>query len=302
LAVRGYAISAVGHVAIQVRDIDAAVEHATSVMGLRVSERSEDRVDLTHGSTHHSLQYFRSDVDAFDHVGLVANGEDALAAIRGRLAERGIPLLSDRPLDEVIEHGFSFEMQGGFVFEIYMGMPSDQPFYVPTGIRPIKFGHVNFGLEDPESFLDVLLNVLDFRISDQFRGGAFTRCNVEHHGIGVLRGAGVLAHHAWEVESIADLGHLGDLMDGRGASLLAGPIRHGIGNNIAAYMEGPGGILIEYYTDMLRIYDESTYMPGTWDEEGVKWFTRWAPQLPGPEVRQLALKPAPTLALGRVGR
>jgi catechol-2,3-dioxygenase len=293
---RSYAVSAVGHVAIQVKDLEAAVDHAISVMGLRVSERTDDRVDLTHGATHHSLQYYRSEVDAFDHVGLEADGSDALDAIRERLAEREIPLLTESPLDDQIEEGFSFEAPGGFVFEVYTGMPRSEPAYSPTGVRPIKFGHVNFALQDPEALIDVLLGVLDFRISDRFRGGAFTRCNVEHHGIGVLRGDGVLAHHAWEVQSIADLGHLADLLDAQGTNVLAGPIRHGIGDNIATYMQGPAGVLVEYYTDMLRIYDESTYEPGTWDEDGYKWFTRWSPALPGPEVRQMSLAPAPTLA------
>src|ERR1700739_3086372 len=198
---RAYAISAVGHVAIQVRDLEAAVEHATTVMGLRVTNSSQDRVELTHGREHHSLQYIRSDVDAFDHVGLEASGSDALQEIRARLTARGMPLLSEAPLDEAIEDGFAFEAPGGFVFEVYTGMPKDEPFFVSSGVKPIKFGHVNFAVEDPEALLEVLLEVLDFRISDRFRGGAFTRCNVEHHGIGVLRGPGVLAHHAWGVEN-----------------------------------------------------------------------------------------------------
>ncbi len=285
-------IAAVGHVAIQVRDLEDAVEHATSIMGLRVSSRTDDVVELTHGSTHHSLQYIRSDVDAVDHVGLEAAGTAALDEIASRLSARGIDLISDRPLDDCLHDGFAVEVPNGFVFEIYTGMPQDQPTFLPTGVRPRRFGHVNFGVEDPASLIDFLVNVLDFRVSDEFRGGAFLRCNAEHHGIGVLKGRGILAHHAWEVEGIADLGHLGDVMDDAGSNILAGPVRHGMGNNIAAYIEGPGGVVIEYYCDMIRIWDESTYVPGVWDEEGYKWFSRWSPQLPDPSMRALGLGPA----------
>jgi catechol 2,3-dioxygenase len=287
-------IGAVGHVALRVSDLDAAVEHATNIMGLRVSERSSERVDLTHGAPHHSLQYIRSDSDAVDHLALEASSPDALEEIRTRLRHADIPLLSEVPLDEQLAEGFVFEGPDGFVFEIYRGMPQDQPSYRGSGVRPRRFGHVNISVPDPVPLLSLLQNVLDFRISDNFRGGAFLRCNAEHHGVAVLRGRGILHHHAWEVESIADLGHLGDLVDEGGDELVAGPVRHGMGNNIAAYIEGPGHVVVEYYTDMDKIFDEDGYVPGSWSEEGHKWYSRWAPELPGDRFRALGVGPART--------
>jgi catechol 2,3-dioxygenase len=295
-AVRTSVIAAIGHVALRVRDLDAAVEHATGVMGLRVVERGADRVDLTEGAPHHSIQYLRSDTDAVDHIGLEAAGPDALPEIRQRLARAGIPLLSDRPLDDCLSDGFAFTAGGGFVVEVYTGMPKDQPAGgLATGVRPRRFGHMNLAVEDPSALIAVLVDVLDFRISDRFRGGAFVRCNAEHHGLGVLNGRGVLQHHAWEVENIGDLARLGDLLDDLGTSLLAGPVRHGMGNNIAAYFEGPGRVAIEYYCDMLRIFDENSYVPGVWDEDdGLRWYTRWTPQAPSPDskIRTLGAPPA----------
>lgn len=285
-------IEDVGHVAIQVTDLEAAVEHATGLMGLRVVERDEDRVDLTHGAPHHSLQYIRSDVDCVDHVGLVASGPEALEEIRARLAAAGIELLTDTPLDPCLEDGFAFAGPAGFVFEIYTGMPYDQEPYLTRGARPRRFGHVNFALQETQPMIDLLTEVLDFRISDYFRGGAFTRCSAEHHGIGVLQGPDVLHHHAWEVENVGDLARLGDVADELGTNIIAGPVRHSMGNNIAAYLEGPGGICVEYYCDMLRIFDESNYTPGNWSEEGWRWYSRWSPQLPEKSVRELGLPAA----------
>jgi catechol 2,3-dioxygenase-like lactoylglutathione lyase family enzyme len=147
-------IAAIGHVALQVRDLEAAVEHATTVMGLRVSDRSADHVDLTHGAPHHSLQYIRSDVDAVDHVGLEAAGPDALAEIRARLTAENIPLVSDGPLDECLPEGLAFETPAGFVLEVYTGMTQDQPTaYLASGVRPRRFGHVNFAVPDPQPML-----------------------------------------------------------------------------------------------------------------------------------------------------
>jgi catechol 2,3-dioxygenase len=295
-------IENVGHIALRVRDLDAAVEHATTIMGLRVVEAEGDRVDLTHGHPHHSLQYIAADTDSVDHVGLEAAGPEALDLIRERLAERGVELLSEEPLDGSLGDGFAFEAPHGFVFEIYTGMPKDQPDYLPHGVRPRRFGHVNFALPETTPMIELLTEVLDFRISDFFRGGAFTRCNAEHHGIGVLHGPGVIHHHAWEVENVGDLGRLGDVLDELGSNIIAGPVRHSMGNNIAAYITGPGGICIEYYCDMFRIFDESNYSPGDWsEEEGSKWYSRWSPQLPEPSVRELGMPPAPPRRPSPVG-
>jgi catechol 2,3-dioxygenase len=294
--VRPNVIAAIGHVALRVRDLDAAVLHATGVMGMRVTERSPDRAELTEGSPHHSLQYLRSDADAVDHVGLEAADPAAVQEIRQRLERAGIPLLSDGPLDDCLQNGLAFTAPGGFVIEVYTGMPRNEaPIGVSSGVRPRRFGHLNLAVSQPPELIGLLLDVLDFRISDRFRGGAFMRCNAEHHGLGVLGGPGVLQHHAWEVENIADLARLGDLLDDLRTPLLAGPVRHGMGNNIAAYFAGPGGVAIEYYCDMLRIFNEDAYVPGDWDEQdGLRWYTRWTQQAPGPDspIRKLGMPPA----------
>lgn len=282
-------IAAVGHVALRVRDVDRAVEQATTVMGLRVSREHADGVDLTHGAARHSLQFIHADHDALDHIGLEADGREALVEIRRRLAASGLPLLSDGPLDDALEDGLAFELPGGVPVEVYSGMPMDQPDYVPTGVRPTRFGHVNVYVEDPVPALEVLCGVLDFRISDRIRGGAFTRCNADHHGIAVLPGPDKLHHHAWEVANIAELGRLGDVLHATGARLVEGPVRHGIGLNVAAYFVGASGEAVEYYTDMERVLDESAHVPGDWDVNGTDWYSRWVPRLAPDGFRDLGI-------------
>ena len=67
--------------------------------------------------------------------------------------------------------------------------------------------------------IELLTEALDFRVSDWVRGGAFVRCNADHHGLAVLPGDCKMQHQAWEVESIADLGRLGDLLHSAGGHL-----------------------------------------------------------------------------------
>ena len=75
-------MTAVGHTAIRVRDLEAALWNATEIMGMRETAREGDVVYLTNGAAHHSIEYISSDVNAVDHLGLEAAGPDALARLR----------------------------------------------------------------------------------------------------------------------------------------------------------------------------------------------------------------------------
>jgi catechol 2,3-dioxygenase len=273
-------IAAVGHVAITVCDLEAALWTATEIMGLRESERRDGWVYLTHGAPHHAIQYRAGETNTVDHIGLQAADAKALVEIRSRLEREGIPLLSQRPLDPMLHDGFAFALPEGFVLEVYTGMPQGEPAYAATGVRPLRFGHVNIVVREPQPIIDLLQRVLDFRVSDVVAGGAFLRCNVDHHGIAVLPGPGLLHHHAWEVSGIADLGRLGDRLDEVGQHLEWGPLRHGAGRNVAAYFIEPPGTIVEYYCDMERIYDEDGHEPVAWSMEGQRWYSLWSPGLP----------------------
>jgi catechol 2,3-dioxygenase-like lactoylglutathione lyase family enzyme len=98
-------IGEIGHVAIVTTDLDAVVDNATTLMGMRVSERRDDGVDLTHGTPHHSLQYLLGDSSAVDHIGLVAPDSAALDEIRTRAEAAGARLLQDTPLDACLAEG-----------------------------------------------------------------------------------------------------------------------------------------------------------------------------------------------------
>jgi catechol 2,3-dioxygenase len=286
-------ISEIGHVAIRVTDLEEAVFTATRIMGLRQSHRDGDTVYLTHGAPHHSLMYIASDVNAVDHLGFVARDDRALEEVRSRVEARGLEVVSDAPLDALgIRRGFAFIGAEGFTYEIYTGMSSEEPDYVPSGTRPNRFGHINLYASDLGAAESFFTELMDFRVSDYLgeRDGVFLRCNVDHHAVALLPGAGVLHHHAWEVQSIADIARLGDHLDTLGQAFLWGPVRHGIGRNIAGYFREPAGTVVEFYADMERIYDDSDFVPRTWDPTGTRWFSFWAP-MRNPEFRGYGLPP-----------
>jgi catechol 2,3-dioxygenase len=285
-------IAAVGHVALRVRDLEAAERTATEVLGLERTAREGGWSYFSPGEVHHAIQYIAAEEDGVDHLGLVAAGPEALAEIRRRLEAEGTPIVADGPLDPQLPDGLAFEGPGGFVFEVYLGMPAASVAPASGGVRPNRFGHYTLTVADPARLSDFLERVLDFRVSDIVEAGRFLRCNVDHHGIAVLPGEGKMHHHAWEVRDIGEIARLADLLDSRGEHLIWGPIRHGAGDNIAAYFVDSSGMVIEYYADMQRIYDEA-HEPGQWTMEDPRSYSLWAPVPPPGDFMSLGHPPCP---------
>jgi catechol 2,3-dioxygenase len=274
-------IRAIGHVAIRTEHLDACVDQAVQVMGLVETARDGEGAYLSEGSRHHSLQYIADDSGAVDHIGLEAADGDALLELRGRLEAENVRIVEVVD-DDLLGASVSFVGPEEFVFQAYVGMPpapapqrqtSLYASQATTGVRPNRFGHVTVRVRDTQRMCDFLCTVLDFRISDAVSGGFFVRCNVDHHGLGVMPGPGEMHHHAWEVQSVADLARIGDRVHESGKHLLWGIVRHGVGNNIAAYFPDPAGPVVEYYTDMQKIYDDSDFQLREWDED---WYSMWS--------------------------
>lgn len=278
-------IKAIGHVALQVPDLDASVRWATTVMGLREVTREGGTAYLTHGVVHHSLQYIQGEAGALDHVALEAQDERALYELRDRLARERVELISDRPRELGPEQAIRFRAPEGHVFEVFTGMAADQPRHTGNGVQPRKFGHPMLKSEDTRATREFLERVLGFRLSDDVGDGTllFLRCNADHHGIGITKGGEGLHHYAWEVESLAFLGQLGDVLEKNGGRFLWGPGRHGAGGNIFTYHLDPAGCVVEYYADMIKIYDQASYRPGRWVMSDYRFANLWGPGIPGHE-------------------
>ncbi|RJQ75914.1 VOC family protein [Amycolatopsis panacis] len=284
-------ISEIGHVALRVRDLAAAEEFATNVLGLHLTERTADALWFTHGTPHHSLQYIAAEEDSLDHAGLLTPDAESLAEARKRVESAGLRIIGDGPVSRGVEDGFVFEDEDGFVFEIYSRMTRTEPGSAAGVLRPRRLGHFNFFVPEPRRMERMLTGLFDFRVSDRIEEGVFLRCNVDHHGIGVFPGRGRIHHCAWEYPTMIEVAAIADLIDARGESVLWGPLRHGMGRNIATYVQEPSGLVQEFYCDMERIYDDAGHTPGEWTYDGHKWVTLWGPHLTPEGFAELGLPP-----------
>jgi catechol-2,3-dioxygenase len=280
-------ITGMGYVALRTRDLAASTRNATDILGLHSVENTGTKAYLSAAATHHELVYTQSDTDGADHFGVVAGDPAELAAIREKVRRDGYRVLSEQPIEEHIEAGFAFVGPAGFTWHVYLGM---NIFDNRTGgFGPDRYGHINLRVPNSVEMRDFLIDIFDFRVSDQvgIDGAFFMRCNPEHHGIAVFKDAAlgpVLHHHAWQTQTIADLGRLGDRLARAGRRLMWGPVRHGAGHNIAAYHLEPCGDVIELYTDMEFVYDRERKVV-VWDEEDSYWISQWDGLVPADLLR-----------------
>jgi catechol 2,3-dioxygenase-like lactoylglutathione lyase family enzyme len=261
-------------VALRTHDLTASIDYAVDVLGLRLVENDGRKAYLAATDSHHELVYTQDEADGVDHFGVIASTPDELAAIAEKVAREGWPVFSTVPIETEIESGFAFVGPEGYAWHVYL---ANRKFDARVGgFGPDRYGHINFRVRNSIAMRDFLVRVFDMRVSDQIGtdAGFFMRCNADHHGIAVIKGEPKLHHHAWQTQSVVDLGRVGDRLAAKKERLIWGPVRHGAGHNIAVYMAEPSGGVIEVYTDMELINDKER-APICWDADDAWWFNQW---------------------------
>jgi catechol 2,3-dioxygenase-like lactoylglutathione lyase family enzyme len=283
-------IDDISHVALQVPDVDASVEFAVTTLGMIEVARIGTRAYLTHASpypslgdacSHHVLEYVAGPHAGLDHVGLLVRDSDVLGRIRTRARAAGAVVVSDEVQEPGLHEALRIAAPSGHIFEVHTEMESVSRSYVPRGLMPRRLGHVNCLSPDVRGFMRFLVDAFGLSISDwtgpadQPRAG-FARCHFDHHTLGVIRGPVEGMHHlAFETVSAAEIGQLGDHLARAGERYVWGPGRHGPGDNIAAYLTGPDGIMIEIYADMHRIIGEG-WTPRFWSTDDLGLLNVWS--------------------------
>lgn len=289
-------ITEMGYVALRTRDLSASITHATNILGLRLNDDGSKKAFLAAQDVHHELVYTESDSDGVDHFGLVAGNADELAAIREKVARGGWSIVSEEPIEDFIERGFAFVGPEGYTWHVYL--PIARHDFKSGSVGPDRFGHINIKAVDSIGMRDFLINVFDFRLSEQIGDDTafFLRCNNDHHGVAVMKApAAGLHHYAFQTQSIIDIGRLGDRLARSGSRLAWGPVRHGAGNNIAGYYSDPSGGVVELYTDLEQIFDRDRQAV-RWAEDDLYWVNQWDGHVPWP------LMEAGLPVLGRQGQ
>ena len=268
------------HVALRVGDLDEAATRWSMQFGLAARERREDRIRLSCDDEPYSLELIAGEPAGLHHVGYELSATCSLDQAQTHLNDLGIKT-------HTVRNGLCFEdADGNGVCLLPYREPVSRlvPHARPAGTQPVghprKLGHVNFLTGALDEQLRFYTEALGMDVTDWLGdGGVWFHINTDHHVMALIdKGAAHFHHLAFEV---VDIGQMRDMLDhlGRHGRWVGwGPVRHGVGGNIAAYVritEEP--CFVELYCDMEQL--QVDHQPRRWPDNRYSSNT-WGPLPP----------------------
>jgi catechol 2,3-dioxygenase-like lactoylglutathione lyase family enzyme len=146
-------------------------------------------------------------------------------------------------------------------------------------VRPLRLGHAVLASTDIAGTRTVF-SALGFKLSDEFKGGAFLRCSEDHHNCLLLDAPVSYLHHtAWQVNDVDEVGRGAmAMLEDHPDRHIWGLGRHYAGSNFFWYLKDPAGNFAEYFSDMDYIDDDAN-----WTAQrlaGRQELFNWGPPLP----------------------
>jgi catechol 2,3-dioxygenase-like lactoylglutathione lyase family enzyme len=259
-------VTRIGHIALRVPDLDAAVAFQCDVLGMVETERSAGSSYLTCNERHHELILVEDAAErGYDHIGLEVADASALQEAKRSVASAGGEVLGDVYEGEPgIDRAVLVRAPGGHVFKLFCGMQIGAP--PAPGDRPVKFEHVSLKANRPGPLERFLEHGLGFEFSDRMgKLASWWHCDADHHGMAIVFAPRPeLSHYAYTVEDLNAMGRVADRLKLREQKLIWGPSRHGPGNNHFIYFHDNDGAMVELCSDLAQ-------MPPAGDYQGRKW-------------------------------
>jgi catechol 2,3-dioxygenase-like lactoylglutathione lyase family enzyme len=273
------ALAGLDHVALTVADLDEAAGRWALQFGLHVRERGGARAILCCDDEECALELIEGDQPGFHHVAWELADGCAPGEARRELERLGVAAeQGDRDV-------WLADADGNRLQLVPRRRRDPRPAHArapsaaPLG-HPRRLGHVNFltgALAEQQRFYT---EVLGMRLTDWLgEEGVWLHTGRDHHVMAlVAKGYPHFHHLAFE---LVDIGQLRDALDhlGRHGRWLGwGPVRHGIGGNIAAYVrivEEP--CFVELYCDMEQLAPD--HRPRRWPDDRFSSNT-WGPLPP----------------------
>jgi catechol-2,3-dioxygenase len=259
-------VTRIGHIALNVRDLDAAVEFQQRVIGMEETHRAAGVSYLTCNERHHELILVQGAANrGYDHIGLEVADDAALEQALRQLPASGGTLLGGIYDGEPgIDRALKVKSPGGHVYKLFCGM--EQVPTPPAGDRPTHFEHVSTKVRNLRAEERFLQDGLGFRFSDRMGFlAAWWHCDDDHHGIALtLAPRAELSHYAYAWPDLAALGRAADRLKAvSDRKCIWGPSRHGPGNNHFLYFHDQDGAMIECCSELAQMQADG-YVAKTW--------------------------------------
>lgn len=261
-----YLVNAVGHVQLNVVDVDALVRESRQILGLHVTQEKAGCVWLSSNGRKAELVLHEASENSIRSLGFEAVSEAAVAEAADRVADAGCRLISTEPSLECCVKGMSYVTPQGHTIELHSPVSTEiyGNRHPTTGIAPLRLDHVNIISPDPAETRAQFETIMGMRLSERMvnDGLSWMRgANRLHHILGIVKGETGLHHYSWEVAEFSDYCRLGDLLDTVDKMLVWGPGRHRPGDNTYAYYVDACGAMVECAGGMALINDDDRYEP-----------------------------------------
>lgn len=261
-----YLVHAIGHVQLNVVDIEALTAESINILGLHETHRTADSVWLSANGRKAELVLHQSDENSVHSLGFEALSSDAVAEAAKRVTSAGCALISESPSLTCCDSGVIFETPEGHKIEIHSPIANniDSQRHFSSGMGPKRLDHVNLTSPDPAATRAQFEAIMGLKLSERMvddglswmRGG-----NGQHHCVGIVRGPTGLHHYSFEVHEFQDYCRLGDRLDTIEKNFIWGPGRHRPGDNTFAYYFDTCGAMVECSGPMSMIFDDERYDP-----------------------------------------
>jgi catechol 2,3-dioxygenase-like lactoylglutathione lyase family enzyme len=262
------ALRRIDHVCLRTADVDEAARRWAIQFGLTERPRTGPRAHLACHYEPYSLELAPSDAPGADHTGY--------ELARGIALEDAAAHLDALGVEHRIEDGaVHLRDPDGHGIELLPYRPADDPrppiaraTTTLGGFHPRKLGHVNSLTGDVDGMTAFYCDVLGMRVADRLGDeGAWLHINADHHTVALVgKGYAHFHHLAFELTDWGELRVALDHLAQHGRWLAWGPLRHGLGQNLAAYVRIPQEeCFVELYSDMEQL--EADHQPRTWPDD-----------------------------------
>lgn len=259
------------HVALGVPNLREACAFYEGIWGLYRVANDKNTVFL--GSVGSAEPYIiRLRQAAKKRIDLIAFGGKsrcAVDALAADLGSAGVHIVAEPGVADTPGGGYGlrfFDVDGRLI-EVSVDVAPKPYRQLEVGESvPRKLSHVVINSTDVPATMAFYERFLGFRLSDWLTNRmAFMRCSIEHHSLAIAQRTKVsLNHISFEMRGIDEFLRGTGRLVRHGHSPLWGPGRHSAGDNTFSYFADPHGNVVEYTTELEKIYDEDAWTPHVW--------------------------------------
>ncbi len=256
------------HVCLRTADLAAAAQRWSIQFGLTVRELEPGRARLACGYEPYSLELVQSAIPGADHTGYELARGVTLGDAAARLEGLGVAY-------ERNEWAVRLRDPDGHGVELVPYVAPDDPrppiarsTTTLAAFHPRKLGHVNSLTGDLAGMTEFYCTVLGMQVTDRLGDeGTWLHVNADHHTTALVGKGYYHFHHlAFELTDWGELRVALDHLAQHRRWLAWGPVRHALGQNLAAYVRIPEEeCMVELYSDMEQL--SSDHEPRTWPDD-----------------------------------